>query len=171
MSYDLSIYLEYTTRNDLNKSIISFYKKYGLDILIHPEFEFLEQSGFLPIVFLRTSKLLMKRFEFDILTGFEFYIDEIKDEEKEEIFTEKKLIRPFSHSILLVVHDSLELLCGTMFASSLTYIFEGVLTDTYSGEMFEKKKAKRYLKTYIKTFKEDIKDINHDDVHKFEEWL
>jgi len=168
MSYSLNVYIKWLPSNDLNDKIVSFFETYGLNILIHPEFELFDQSGFLPVVFEKNSKLLKKRFNFNILTGFELYIDNVEKDELEGL----PLMKIFSHSITLRICDPvIEFLCSKIFAAALVYIFDGFLIDTYSGDTFSKNDLKKYLKNAIKVFKSDIKTIESERIHEFKEWL
>lgn len=132
-----------------------------------------KQSGFLPIMFSRTSRLLRGKFDIDILTGFEFYMDDAEPDVIEEMLAaNKKLARPLSHRILLVMHGALmEPFCGTVFAAALVHLFDGLLEDTYSGDIYTKKNVGPYLKAHKKNFKKNLKDVPQSEVHEFIEWL
>lgn len=83
MSYDLISYIRYEEKPDLEKQIIAFFKKYGFNISLHPEFDLLKCSGLNPVLIRKDSEF-WKRFpnavDYDIVTGHELFINDLRNE-------------------------------------------------------------------------------------------
>jgi hypothetical protein len=77
MSYDLNVYIKYEEKPDLEEQIIAFFRKYGLDIELHPEFDLLKNAGCVPAVISKKSKLFQDldiKPEYDVLVGNSIFV-------------------------------------------------------------------------------------------------
>ncbi|MDR3179317.1 MAG: hypothetical protein LBT70_00240 [Holosporaceae bacterium] len=77
MSYDLNVYVKHVDKPDLEKQIIKFFSRYGLDLKLHPEFDLLKNAGCVPAVISKESKLFQNhgiKLDHDALVGNSIFV-------------------------------------------------------------------------------------------------
>ena len=181
MSYDLISYIRYEKKVDLNEQIISFFRKYGFNILLHPKFDLLKCDGLNPFVIKKESefwKKVKKAPSHDILTGQEWYIRKPvgEDEEEEKYFQEKlKKLPPTetdgkfeSYRIVLVNRNEITEYCTNfIFSGALIHIFCGMIEDPQLGKDILGDQVDKFLQSVL------CANMNEDfsTAMPFEGWL
>jgi len=181
MSYDLISYIRYEEKPDLKEQIIDFFKKYGFNILLHPEFNLLKCNGFNPVVIQKDSefwKKVKRAPNCDVITGQEWYVRKAVggDEEEEKYFQEKLNKLPpnetdgkfENYRIVLVNRNEITEYCTNfVFSGALIHIFYGMIEDPQLGKDILEDQIDKFLQGVL------CANMNEDfsTAIPFEGWL
>lgn len=177
MSYGIASYIRYEKKEDLKKQLISFFKNYGFNISLPPEFDLLECDGFLPIVVQKDSeywKKVKKTPDYDFITGFECFPSNEIDEYDMKIFNTLPPIDTDSENqlenyVILTEHysDLFECCMNFIFSGALITIFHGVIEDPQiRKEPFSSDQIDELIRKLLK----ECRNEDFSDTQPFDGW-
>ena len=163
--------------------MIEFFRKYGFDIELHPEFDLLNSFGFTPVALLKTSKFFNSQLDYDIVTGCDLSVSEIDDDLLEEIGKEGVVCKKvLTHWITATArHSEFEVLFSSLLSFAIAFIFDGIFSDPqFNGVFVQKRKwcdflIKRkkddVLCSYLDYIKQNLKTfLSKDQYEEFKGW-
>ena len=162
MSYDLISYIKHEETVDLEREIVAFFKKYGFDIELHPEFDLLKSSGFTPILFKKTSEFwtrIPNKPECDLVAGPELYVDPFHEERPQKcgifhklfsIFKKEEELSPLAEMNFSIVSASpryitLDGLASFIFSAAICSIYKGILINFQGFYNVKSERLDEYL--------------------------
>lgn len=169
MSYDLISYIKHEETVDLEREIVAFFKKYGFDIELHPEFDLLKSSGFTPILFKKTSEFwtrIPNKPECDLVAGPELYVDPFHEERPQKcgifhklfsIFKKEEELSPLAEMNFSIVSASpryitLDGLASFIFSAAICSIYKGILINFQGFYNVKSERLDEYLNAVFEDF-------------------
>lgn len=184
-SFDLNVYIPKPDSNFEEKWIAEF-KKYGLEVEIHPGFDINNQQGFLPfkLIVQKNNKYVKSKHYHNkvILTGYELDVSKFDSEDYFSYFEEdelKKLSQEYKDklkkcelNLFFSVNPSQntsEYRIAWFTAATLTKLYNGVLSDPQQGVDYIGQEAINKAIELSDKFENSIPD-NQWKLYDFKKW-
>ena len=173
MSYDLISYIRYEEKPNLEEKIIAFFKRYGFNIALHPEFDLLKCDGFNPFMIKKNSGFweeVEKAPKYDVLTGQELYVNKAIEEEylkKFDLIPITSTKNSENYVIMSVNHNDITEHCTNfIFSAAIVDIFHGILEDPQIGRDITGPQIDGFLQQVL----DQDKNEDFSTAMPFDEW-